>query len=252
MKLLFSNLLIYFVLSLLIPSHISAKTGPEIKPESDDLVSKVIRAYGGAEVIEKTRAVYARGKIKAIVRKDEGTYTRYFMRDRKLRVEIKYSRSGETRIFNGSRGWRGTDRKPLQEVEGHRLYAMVYQYKQLDIVYGLLKNKYKIKHTANKTMGKKRFVVLELMDEEGPLIEVFIDLDNYLIIYVAGNFKINNNAVALSVVLSDFRIVEGMPMPYKISNFSGDMKTGENLIEEYLINPEMAPELFRPNETHLL
>jgi len=155
-KQLFSSLLLFFILSLLIPSHISAKTGPEIKPESDDLVSKVIRAYGGAEVIEKARAIYARGKIKAIVRKDEGTYTRYFMRDRKLRVEINYSRSRETRILNGSRGWRGTDKKPLQEVTGQRLFSMTYQYKQLDIVYGLLKNKYTIQYTGEKTLGKKK------------------------------------------------------------------------------------------------
>ncbi len=252
MKLLFSNLLLFFILSLLIPSSISARSGSEIIPASDELVSKVVKAYGGAEVIEMTRAIYARGKIKAIVRQDEGTYTRYFMRGRKLRVEIKYSRSRETRIFNGSRGWRGTDKKPLQEVTGHRLFAMVYQYKQLDIVYGLLKNKYTIKYTGERTLGEKKFAVMELMDKEGPLIEVFVDLDNYLIIYVAGHFKIKNNVVVLSVVFSDFRMVEGMPMPYKISNFSGEVRTGENLIEEYLINPEMGPDLFKPKATHLL
>jgi len=93
---------------------------------------------------------------------------------------------------------------------------------------------------------------MELMDEEGPLIEVFVDLDNYLIIYVAGHFKINGKDAVLSVVLNDFRMVEGMPMPYKISNFSGEMRLGENLIEEYLINPEMDETLFRPNATHLL
>ncbi len=252
MQQLFSNLLIFFILSLLIPSSIFARTGSEITPASDDLVSKVVKAYGGAEVVEMTRSVYAKGKIKATVRNDEGTYTRYLMRDRKLRVELEYSRSSETRILNGSRGWRGTDQKPLKEVTGHRLHAMVYHYKQLDIVYGLLKNKYTIKYTGERTLGNKKFAVMELTDKEGPLIEVFVDLENYLIIYVAGHFKINNNVVALSVVLSDFRIVEGMPMPYKISNFSGEVRTGENLIEEYLINPEMGPDLFKPKATHLL
>lgn len=248
----FSNLFVCFILSLLIPSCISARTNSEALHASNDLVSKVIKAYGGAEAIEKTRAVYARGKIRASVRNDEGTYTRYFMRDRKLRVEIKYSRSSETRIFNGSRGWRGTDRKPLQEVKGHRLFAMGYQYKQLDIAYGLLKNKYTIKDTGQRTRGTKKFAVMELTDEEGPLIEVFVDLDTYLIIYVAGHFKIDNNVVVLSVVLSDFRMVEGIPMPHKLSNFSGDMRVGENLIEEYLINPEMDQDLFNPKKNHLL
>ena len=245
------NLLLSLILVLLIPFTISAQTTPEIISESDELVSKVIKAYGGAAVIEKTRAVYARGKIKAIARKDEGTYTRHFMRDRKLRVEIKYSRSRETRIFNGSRGWRGTDRKPLQEVTGQRLFSMIYQYKQLDMVYGLLKNKYTITYTGKRRSGNKEFGVMELIDEEGPLIEIFVDLDNSFIIYVAGHFQINDRDVVLSVVYNDFRTVEGMPMPYEISNFSGEIKIAENLIEEYLINPEMDQALFRPNVTHL-
>ena len=67
-----------------------------------------------------------------------------------------------------------------------------------------------------------------------------------------GHFQINDRDVVLSVVYNDFRIVEGMPMPYEISNFSGEIKIGENLIEEYLINPEMDQALFMPNVTHLL
>ncbi|MDH4163112.1 MAG: hypothetical protein OEW15_10540 [Nitrospirota bacterium] len=70
------------------------------------------------------------------MRQDAGTYELAFKRPRMLRVDTKYGRSLETRILRGRTGYRGTDVVPLVEVTDHRLLAMVYQYKHLDLLYG--------------------------------------------------------------------------------------------------------------------
>ena len=216
--------------------------------EAKDIISKVIRTYGGEKTINNINTVYARGKIKALMRGDEGTYTRYFKRNKKLRVETLYSRSSETRILNGEKGWRGTNNEPPSLVTGIRYTAMAYQYKQLDLPYGLLKKAFVVNHAKKANYNNKSVYVLELLDSEGPPLRVYIDPDSFYIIKVEGLLSIGTASVILSVELSDFRIIHGMPFPHKITNLASGHKAGETVIEKYSINSPIDDSLFKPEQ----
>jgi hypothetical protein len=233
-------------LMLLFPVTAFASDESAQAPDVKNLISKVIEAYGGKETIGSLKSVYAKGKIHAFMRGGKGTYVRYFKRGRKLRVETLFSNLSEVRVLNGSRGWRGSDKGPLPEADGHRYLAMVFQYKRLDLPYGLMTGAYEIKSTGSDLLRGKQVKVLELTDSEGPPLKIFIDPGSFYIIKAGGYFKIADSIVELSAEFSDFRIINGMPFPFKISNYAGGHKVGETVIEEYSVNSVMDDSLFKP------
>jgi len=239
---------IAFILSLMLifPVFSFASQETEHAPDITALISKIIDAYGGKETIESIKTVYAKGKIKALMRKDKGVYVIYFKRDRKLRSELLYSRSSEIRILNGSRGWRGTGKGPLPEVSSNRYLAMVFQYKRLDLPYGLLRSSYKIEEAGSDVISGKNVRVLELTDSEGPQMKIYIDPDNFHIVKISGYFRMKTVTTELSAEYSDFRVIDGTPFPYKIINYASGHKVGETIIEKYTVNSGIDISLFEP------
>ena len=240
------NILLFMTLIFITPVSASM---PEMKGDKlphEKVISEVIKAYGGEKAIKSITSIYAKGRTKALMRGLKGTYTRYFKRYRKLRVETLYSLSSEVRILNGSIGWHGNIGEPPLQVTGVRSLAMVYQYKQLDLPYALLKKNYRVIRAGKGYLNNKLSHVIDLLDKEGPPLRVYIDPDTFYIVKVIAAIKKGNATAPLSAEFSDFRIIDGVPLPHRISNYAVGHKVGETVIEEYSINPPMDNKLFRP------
>ncbi len=211
------------------------------------LVSKIIEAYGGEEVIEGLKSVHATGDIEAFMRQDNGTYELYFRRPRKLRVETRYRRSAETRILNGDIGYRGMDGFPLSRSSGDSLLAMVYQYKHFDLPYGLLKGVYSISRKETEDLNRKSTVVLHLTDSEGPPMDVYVDTNTFFIVRVTGYFSVpGGGSTSLSAEFSDFRKVDRAMFPFRIVNYAGGYRIAETVMKTYTIDQPMPDSLFAP------
>jgi len=210
------------------------------------LVDQVVQAYGGAAQIERVVAFNADGFINASVRQKGGTYKRWFKRPRMLRVETAYPGSTETRVLNGELAWRYSDSSPMTGVQGPSRLAMVYQYKQLDLPYGLLKGQYNLRHGGTELVGDLSTEVMDVWDDEGPRIRVNVDTQSHYIVKVAGHINFGPQTMVLAVEFSDFKRVDGTPMPFHIRNFAAGMPISESLISRYAINPALDSELFVP------
>jgi hypothetical protein len=210
------------------------------------LVDKVVQAYGGAPQIEQMVSLNADGLINAIVRNASGTYKRWFQRPRMLRVETVYPATSETRVLNGELAWRITGGNLMTGAEGPARMAMIYQYKQLDLPYGLLKGSYNLRHAGSETIGNQATEVMDLWDGEGPNIRVNVDNTSHLIVKVTGQIEAGGHSMVLAAEFSDFRLVDGMPLPFHINNYVGDTAISETVITRYAINPSVDPELFVP------
>ncbi|MDD2918583.1 hypothetical protein [Rhodoferax sp.] len=210
------------------------------------LVDKVVQAYGGASQIERLVSLNADGLINAIVRNASGTYKRWFQRPRMLRVETVYPAATETRVLNGELAWRITGGNLMAGVEGPGRLAMIYQYKQLDLPYGLLKGRYNLRHAGSETIGNQATEVMDLRDDEGPNIRVNVDTATHLIVKVTGQIEFAGQTMVLAAEFSDFRPVDGMPLPFHINNYAGGMAISETLITRYAINPPVDATLFVP------
>jgi len=209
------------------------------------VISGIIGAYGGEKAVTAAKRVYAQGTITAFMRGDEGTYLRWFERGRRLRVETKYSRSSELRILNGSKGWRGVDGE-AGEVNGFQYLAMIYQYKQVDILYGLMTGQYKVVPDGSVVDGVTSVDIYRLSDVEGPPMRIFVEPKSGLIVEIEGVFSVNGHETSLSAQFSDFRKVDGLKLPFKVLNFGGGKPIGETTIHKYEINPVFKNTVFKP------
>jgi len=210
------------------------------------LVDKVVQAYGGASQIEQMVSLNADGLINAIVRNAAGTYKRWFQRPRMLRVETVYPATTETRVLNGELAWRFTGGNLMTGVEGPGRLAMIYQYKQLDLPYGLLKGSYNLRYAGSENVGNQATEVMDLWDDEGPNIRVNVDSTTHLIVKVTGTIESGGHSMVLAAEFSDFRPVDGMPLPFHINNYAGGIAISETVITRYAVNPSVDPTLFVP------
>jgi outer membrane lipoprotein-sorting protein len=238
-------LIAFFLISGFVQAS-CADGAPRVPEDIRSLVPKIIAAYGGKEVLEGLKRVYAEGHIEALMRQDNGSYKVYLERPGKLRVEVKYQRSSETRILNGDSGYRGKDGSPLSRASGDSLLAMVYQYKHSDLPYGLLKGAYSISRKGEEDLNGRQVEVLHLTDREGPPMDIYVDTRTFLIVKVTGYFRMAGGSTALSAEFSDFRKVGGTVFPFRIANFAGGFKIAETVMKTYKINPPMADSLFAP------
>lgn len=249
MKTIFHILLVIFFVSVFVQIVFAAdiSTGPE---RIQTLVANIIVAYGGKKVIEDTTSVYAVGEIEALMRQDRGSYELSFKRPRKLRVDIKYQKSSETRVLDGNKGYRGTNDLHLSEVNGPSLIAMAYQYKHFDLPYGLLFGAYSITEEGKEDLNGKTVEVIHLTDAEGPPMDVYVDADTFHIVKVTGYFKAGDGrTMALSSEFSDFRKVGDAVFPFKVINYAGGQRTAEMIIKSYKINLAIPDHLFAPQSS---
>jgi hypothetical protein len=213
--------------------------------DSGTVIDKVIEAYGGRERLAKVAAVAAEGRVTALVRNDEGSYRRTFRRDRKLVVDVALSRSTEKRILDGMRGFRGTGGQ-VEEVFGPRYLAMVYQYNELNLPFGLLDNSFTIVELRRDILHGADVRVLRCTDHEGNELDVFVSAENYRIVKCSGTFMMGTQSMSLGAEFSDFRSIGGVLFPFKIVNYAGGNKISETIMSGYVVNPLIDDELFKP------
>lgn len=208
------------------------------------LVEKIVQAYGGAEAIERIVAVNAEGEIKTLMRDESGTYKRWFKRTRMLRVETVFPQRAETRLLDGEQVWRSAGGSALKLASGPSHLAVVYQYKQLDLPYGLLKGGYNLRYAGKDRLNGRETEAMEVWDDEGPPMRVNVDAASHYIVGVSGSLSQGGHSMALAVEFSDFRPVEGMPMPFHLRNHAGGRPVSETTIQRYTVNPPDDPSLF--------
>lgn len=211
------------------------------------LVQKIVQAYGGAQQIERVVSLNADGLINAQVRGASGTYKRWLQRPRMLRVETSYPATSEARILNGDLAWRISDGNLMMGVTGPSRLAMIYQYKQLDLPYGLLKGSYNLRYAGAETVGSVATEAVEAWDDEGPAIRMNVDTANHFIVKVTGSIVFGGQTMTLAVEFSDFRPVDGTPLPFHINNYAGGTHISETIMTRYAINPAVNPALFVPH-----
>ena len=211
-----------------------------------DLVEKIVQAYGGAQQIERLTALSAEGEIDAFARGTQGSYKRFFQRPRLLRVETSYPGMSETRVLNGQLAWRVNDREVIKGDTGPSRQAMIYQYKQLDLPFGLLKGLYNLRYAGEEAVGSLLTQALEVWDDEGPAMRINVDNTAHYIVKVTGVLQSGEKTMSLAAEFSDFRLIDGTPLPFHINHFAAGIAISETVITRYALNPVLKSDLFVP------
>lgn len=241
-----TSLFCIFVVPVVILLLLAARSSAESVAGGEGLlITKIINAYGGKGLLSKVRTISAEGRIRKYLPDDEGTYIRRMTRERKLSVDIRYSGTSEKRILNGQNGYRGTNGK-VEKVLGPPFDAMVYQYNQLNLPFGLIDGSFSVTESTKGTFNGREVEILKLQDAHGYKIDVNVDPKDYMIRRVTGRFTAGNHETSLSAAMTDFRKVDGVLLPFKIINYAGDTKLSETVITTYKINPAIDDSTFNP------
>ncbi len=231
---------------LSLPEGLFAGRPTDSSQDVASIIKKIIEGYGGKEHIDAMHSLHAKGEIETFMPRDRGTYEYYLKQGRKLRVETRYKRSSELRILNGNKGYRSNNNLPFEEVHGPRYFAMVYQYKHLDILRDLMNGAYQIRYEGGSSLGGRDVDILRLNDREGTFMDIYVGKSNSLILKVTGYFIERNQEMNLSSEFSDFRKVGGLLMPFRITNYAQGLKIGETVIHRYNLNPTISDSFFEP------
>jgi hypothetical protein len=213
--------------------------------EGGSITDKIFEAYGGRDRIANVMSVAAEGRISSLMRGEAGIYRRALRRDRRLFVAVLYSQSTERSLLDSSRGFQATDGN-LEEVFGPRYHALVDQYNELDLPFGLLDNTFTITETGRGTLKGTAVHILRLLDRAGNEIYIYVRTEDYLIIKCISTFEQGLHSMILSTEFSDFRRVEGILFPFRMVKYLGGDITGEITIRAYLLNAPIADAFFKP------
>ncbi|HMC21556.1 MAG TPA: hypothetical protein VKL19_06895 [Thermoanaerobaculia bacterium] len=180
----------------------------------DDLIAKVVNAYGGAAAWSKVTSFREIGTVTPAMRPGQGALTREWQRPDKLRVEIVYPTNTEIRIVNGDHGTQNG-----KEATGMGLDAMRLQAARLVAPLLLLEKKSSLHATGNSieiALSPSMTLTLEIDPQSGHIVRS----------------TSKTSGTEFSTDYSDFRIVDGLLFALREENTAGGTKTGTNEISK--------------------
>jgi hypothetical protein len=213
--------------------------------ESGSIADKIIEAYGGRERLAKVVSVAAEGRITTLMRDEAGIYRQALRKDQKLFIEVLNGRSTERRILDSTRGFQGADGR-VEEVFGPRYHAMVDQFNELNLPFGLIDNTFSITELRKVNLQGADVRGLRLLDRAGNEIVVYVSTADHLIVKCMSTFENGLDSMNLSTEFSDFRSVGGILFPFRIVNHIGGQLISDITITAYLLNEPIADTFFKP------
>ncbi|HJV35218.1 hypothetical protein [Geomonas sp.] len=226
--------------------------GAEVaKDRGSEIVSSLLKAYGGAEVVKKVVSVVAKGNITQLLSGKSGHYARYFQRPGRLRIEVMPEEGGEVRVLNGERGWQATE-KGFVAVPELELQSMLYQYSYLNLPMGLASGNYHARYGGGQPYKGRETLLLFVQPKHGPRLGILVDAKSGLIIRVDASFPMGGSGIGeLSTEYGDYRPVDGVQFPHKLTSYAGGIMISEILLDDIQVNRKIPPELFTPQEIEL-
>lgn len=233
-----------FSMLLLFATAVVVSAAPSFAADGN-LVEKIIQAYGGREALSDVAALRAEGTIETFMPEDHGSYVYLLKRDGRLLVDIRYTNRSEKRILDGNKGYRGTDEE-VEAVSGPAFLAMIYQYDQLDLPYGLLGNTFRVSYVKKDLLRGRDVDIMMLTDRSGNEIEIAVDRETHFIVKTSATFTMGEGKAVLSSEFTDFRKIGGIVFPFTIVNYADQFKISNTTIAKYTVNPEIDAAAFSP------
>ena len=204
------------------------------------VIEQVIDAYGGRSALEQVKAYRADGKVVTRQQGREGPMSRLFQRPGRLRVELRYPDLIETRIVDGSRGWRGLGTE-FAPSKGMMLDAMVLQAMRSDLPLFLLSHQDSVRAIAPLMRDSLQLEGLEVALGAGRSLRAYIDPATHRILVSQSLLGEGEAAMKFETNYSDFRSVGSVLFAFHEVNFAAGTATGTTTIDSLTLNPKFGP-----------
>ncbi|MEE9542239.1 MAG: hypothetical protein V3V95_00465 [Thermodesulfobacteriota bacterium] len=208
------------------------------KNPKDKFLDDMIGAYGGVENLKKLDTYTSKWDMDVKVRGTRGKATNFVEQVGRLRVELVYPNSSETRVINQKKGYKSYDNAPLEEVTGPQFDSMKLQLMRL---YTPLTLKAKLDNIKLSDVGNLKALTLK----EGSLTTIYyVNSETFRIELVVGRLKMGPREMEFRTEYSKFKLVEGVLMHHKENKFAAGMNTALLFLRQIKLNEEHADKLF--------
>lgn len=216
-------------------------------PDAATLVDRVVDAYGGRSRLQEIQAYRMEAELQATRRREPVNTVRVFARPSRLRVELQYPDVPETRLLDGTEGWRerGTG---MQPVSGMLLTAMVLQAARADVPWILDAHRDVVRVVGPADRGERSLLGLEITMGPTMLFRAYVDPDTHYVVESLGILVAGAQRVMFETKYSDFREVDGVVFAFAEENYASGTHTGSTRISRVEVNPVLSPDAFRPRQ----
>ena len=211
--------------------------------EADALIDRVLAAHGGKAALAKVKAYRMEGTIASRMQ-GTGPFVRTFARPDRLRVVLDYPGRPETRILDGSKGWRSDGSGKIAPVDGFLLGSMVAQAGRANLPWILDERRASARLLPPADDGKLQGIAVPL--GTGLTLTAFVELATGRIVRSTNDLDLPGMQTGFVTDYADFRAVEGVLFPFREGNFASGQTTGDTVITKITVNPAITEADFRP------
>lgn len=211
--------------------------GCGVEPEGDDLLARVETAYGGPAAVAKMDAYRVVGRLTKMMGGGEGRIVRDYRAPAALRVAISYPTHDELRILDGPVGWRG-DGPDMRPAEGPLYDSMMYHLLRSDLPGALLRNRDRIVGLGEQEREGAIYQVLVMPWSETLEMKYWVDPSSARVIRAEGVLKAGPMILDFAAEYGDFRVVDGVLVPFLEANFASGNRVATTTIESVVFSPD--------------
>jgi hypothetical protein len=235
-------------LALAAASHAAPTPGTAGRPPGaaeavPALVRRVVAAYGGKAALDRAAVTVQEGRVTSLLHPGEnGRIARAYVRPGKLRVETAFPTApGEVRVLDGGRGWRNGE-----AATGPRLAAMMLQAARIDLPALFSAWVDRLEDRGAAEVDGRPVRVLALAPAPGLVVVAEVDVATARVVRSRGSSVDPGMPLAFETTYGDFRVVEGVLVPFLERNWASGRATGETTLAKVAFPRTLPDATFRP------
>jgi tetratricopeptide (TPR) repeat protein len=214
-------------------------------PSADEVLARYVDAMGGEKAITAVTSRVIKGTVDVAGMSRGGTYESYQQGPNKLYVAMDAHPFGMNKTgYNGriAWSWSKTGTKTVNTA------ADVAQYDRdadLYLPVGMKKKYAKVTLAGTSQIGYRDVYVLDLQPAVGTPERLYLDAKTYLPVRLNKVQRFGNLTTPVEIYLDDWRTVDGVKLPFSISQTAGKLSFSFT-ITEIRHNVPIGPKLFEP------
>lgn len=206
-----------FILLITFNSNILAQS-------ADEVINNYIKAMGGLEKLQSVKSMRMEGKF--AMGPMEVAFKQTYKRPLMVIMEVTIQDKLMIQAYDGTQGWMLNPFTGKTEPEAMPKDAEKAMKRNADFE-GLLIN-YKEKGNQAELIGKEKVDSTEaynikLTNKEGEISNYYISAESYLLLKEVSVMKTEGKEATIETIVSDYKPVDGMMIPYSI-----ELKVSEN------------------------
>jgi len=229
--------------AVLAGAHLAAQNAAQnAAPNVDDLVARNVQAKGGAEKLQAIQSLKQTAHV--TFQGITGTITVYGKRPNLLRQEIVMSGQKIVNAFDGTTAWSVNPMLGSPEpkaITGPQADDIKVQADFDSPLVNYKAKDYELEFVGLETLGTRKVNHLRLTSKERRVQQIYLDAETNLEIKIVGDTQMG----PLENELSDYRVIQGLKMPFMMKTVSGGMVLSQIAVDSVELNPKIDDAMFK-------